>query len=167
MDIVSISATVIRMETEVRARLRWVQLYDQIGDAGTVCRRCGISRPTLRKWLRRYQADGLVGLSSKSRRPNSSPNRKVSADHESWILELCRKRNLGARRIQSELNRLHECRLSLATIHKVLRKHKVKPLRRKRSVRSPIRYSRPIPGDRVQMDVCKIAAGLYQFTAVD
>lgn len=31
----------------------------------------------------------------------------------------------------------------------------------------PKRYSRPVPGDRVQMDTCKIAPGLYQFTAID
>lgn len=29
------------------------------------------------------------------------------------------------------------------------------------------RYSRPVPGDRVQMDVCKIGPGLYQYTAID
>lgn len=29
------------------------------------------------------------------------------------------------------------------------------------------RYSRPLPGDRVQMDVCKIAPRLYQYTAID
>lgn len=30
-----------------------------------------------------------------------------------------------------------------------------------------IRYSRPTLGDRVQMDVCKIALGIYQYTAID
>jgi len=34
---------------EVRAQLGWVKLYEQTGDAGFTCRRCGISRPTLRK----------------------------------------------------------------------------------------------------------------------
>lgn len=29
------------------------------------------------------------------------------------------------------------------------------------------RYSRPVPGDRVQMDTCKIGPGLYQYTAID
>ena len=29
------------------------------------------------------------------------------------------------------------------------------------------RYSHPIPGDRIQMDTCKIAPGIYQYTAVD
>jgi transposase InsO family protein len=84
-----------------------------------------------------------------------------------WILDLRLKRKLGARRIQNELVRLHECSFSLATIHKVLKKHRVKPLKRRRRIPNPIRYSRPIPGDRVQMDVCKIAPGRYQYTAVD
>ena len=29
------------------------------------------------------------------------------------------------------------------------------------------RYSRSVPGDRVQMDVCKIRPGVYQYTAID
>jgi transposase InsO family protein len=29
------------------------------------------------------------------------------------------------------------------------------------------RYSRPIPGERIQMDNCKIAPALYQYTAID
>jgi len=39
----------------VKARLGWIQLYEETNDAGLVCRRCGISRPTLRKWQRRFQ----------------------------------------------------------------------------------------------------------------
>ena len=58
-------------------RLGWIKLYEELGNAGVVCRRCGISRPTLRKWWRRYQAEGEKGLEARSRRPHSSPNRKV------------------------------------------------------------------------------------------
>jgi hypothetical protein len=29
------------------------------------------------------------------------------------------------------------------------------------------RYAKEVPGERVQMDTCKIAPGLYQYTAVD
>jgi transposase-like protein len=54
----------------IKARLAWVELYAKTGDAGLVCRRCGISRPTLRKWWRRYQADGEAGLVEHSRRPH-------------------------------------------------------------------------------------------------
>src|SRR5262249_11556666 len=29
------------------------------------------------------------------------------------------------------------------------------------------RYAKEVPGERVQMDTCKIAPGVYQYTAVD
>jgi transposase InsO family protein len=57
--------------------------------------------------------------------------------------------------------------LSLATIHKVLSRHQIKPLKLPRRKKKYKKYSRPIPGDRVQMDTCKIAPGLYQYTAID
>ncbi|MBN2561171.1 MAG: helix-turn-helix domain containing protein [Phycisphaerae bacterium] len=125
------------MLREEKARLEWVQLYQKTGSAGLVCKRCGISRPTLRKWVRRFESEGLEGLSSRSRRPKHSPAAKITPEIESWILALRLKRKLGARRIQNELQRLHECSLSLATIHKILKRHDVKPLRRKRRSNSP------------------------------
>ncbi|MCO8319752.1 IS481 family transposase [Burkholderia multivorans] len=154
------------MDRETAARLRWVRMYHETGNAGLVCARCGISRPTLRKWLRRYQEAGEAGLQSQSRRPLRSPNRKVSEADRATVLRLRAERK-GARRIQNEL-RLHEQReLSLATIHKVLSEAGVKPLVRSRRPTQPKRYSRPVPGDRVQMDTMKIARGAYQYTAID
>ena len=104
---------------------------------------------------------------SESRRPTHSPTKKVFSEQEQWILDLRKNRNSGARCIQNELRRIHGFNLSLATIHKVLTKHRVKPLVRLRREIHQKRYSRPIPGDRVQMDTCKIAPGLYQYTAID
>lgn len=151
-----------------RTRLGWIRLYQRIGDAGVVCRRCGISRPTLRKWWRRYQAAGDAGLVERSRRPGHSPRRKVFAAEEALILDLRRTRRLGIKRLRAELIREHALRLSLDTIHKVLLRHDESRLTRRpaRSRRSK-RYARPVPGERVQLDVCKIAPGLYQYTAVD
>ena len=80
---------------DARARLGWVRLYEQLGDAGVVCLRCGISRPTLRKWWRRYRAEGLAGLEARSHRPHRSPGRKVFAEQEALILRLRRERKLG------------------------------------------------------------------------
>jgi transposase InsO family protein len=151
-----------------RARLGWVRLYEQTGDAGLVCRRCGISRPTLRKWWRRYQAEGEDGLVSRSCRPHRSPRRKVFAREEALILALRRTRKLGIKRLRVELIREHGLRLAPDTIHKVLVRHGENRLRRPRLRRKGTRrYSRPIPGDRVQVDVCKITRGLYQYTAID
>jgi len=155
------------MDELIKARTQWVKLYIETQDAGYVCRRCGISRPTLRKWYRRYQQEGEKGLINQSRKPLSSPKRKINQQHIQWIIEFRTQRNLGARRIQSELFRLHQCILSLASIHKVLTTQNAKPLKKLKRKKVFKRYQRPIPGDCIQMDTCKISPGIYQYTAVD
>jgi len=155
------------VDKTIRMRLRWVKLYEDTQDAGLVCRRCGISRPTLRKWYRRYKELGNDGLKDQSRRPKHSPKLKITAEIETLVLDFRKKRKLGARRIQNELKRLHGIALSLATIQKVLCRNNVKPLLRIRLKNGTKSYSRPTPGDRVQMDTKKLAAGKYQYTAID
>lgn len=155
------------MDRIIRMRLKWVKLYEDTQDAGFVCLRCGISRPTLRKWYRSYKELGIDGLNDQNRRPKHSPNLKITVQLENLILDFRKNRKLGARRIQNELKRLHGVSLSLATIHKVLKRNKVKPLLRNRLKNGSKSYSRPIPGDRVQMDTKKLAAGKYQYTAID
>jgi transposase len=120
------------MDKEAKKRLGWVKLYEETSDAGLVCRKCGISRPTLRKWWKRYQESGAEGLSSQSKRPKKTPAKKVLEQQEKWILELRQERKLGVRRIQSELERQYDFSLSLASIQKVLQKHQVKPLQKLR-----------------------------------
>lgn len=155
------------MNKQVKARTIWVNLYLETKDAGYVCRKCGISRPTLRKWYRRYQKNGLSGLSDQSKKPHSSPNKKINTQLTKWVLDLRENRNLGARRTQAELLRLHNYSLSLATIHKIFITSQAGPIKKLRRKKKFKRYSRPIPGDRIQMDTCKIAPGIYQYTAVD
>lgn len=156
------------MEHAEKLRLGWVELYKRVGDAGIVCRRCGVSRPTLRKWWRRYLANGAAGLASRSRRPRRCAGRKVFPREEQLIREMRKERRLGTTRLRNELLRIHGLRLSPATVHKVLLRHQLNRLPQRRLWRHHRRrYSRPIPGDRVQMDVCKIGPGCYQYTAVD
>lgn len=155
------------MDKQMKARLGWVELYRKTGDAGLTYRRCGISRPTLRLWLRRYEADGIEGLRTGSKRPKRSPNRKRKPAIETRILDLRSAHNLGARRIQSELLWNDDISRSLATIQKVLTQAKVKPLKRPLRRKHSKRYVRPIADERVQMDTCKLAAGVYQYTAID
>jgi transposase InsO family protein len=155
------------MEDETRKRLRWVELFLRLKSYSLVCRKCGISRPTLRKWVQRYREHGVSGLASFSRRPTSSPAVKVLEHHREWIRQL-RKRRLGSRRIQSELQRNHNFEVSRTAIEKVLGALELQPLSRPRRPRNGgIRYARLIPGERVQMDTCKIAPGVYQYTAID
>ncbi len=124
------------------------------------------SRPTLGKWLKRYQEQGEVSLRSLSRRPHCSPNRKVTEVDLAAILRM-RSEKKGARRIQSELRLYEQKELSLRTIDKVPHAAQSKPLIRLKRTSMPQRYSRPVPGDLVQMDTMKVAPGLYQYTAID
>ncbi|MDC7225958.1 MAG: IS481 family transposase [Spirochaetales bacterium] len=155
------------MNKQMKARLQWVEYYLQVNDAGLTCRRYGISRPTLRKWVARYKENGVTGLESNSRRPKNSPNQKLTEKTIEIISSMRKKSNLGNRRIQSELKRRHNISLSRATIHKVLSQLDVKPLRRPKREKKYKRYEKAIPGERVQMDVCKIKNGCYQYTAID
>ncbi len=153
---------------DARTRLGWIELYRTLGNAGVVCRRCGISRPTLRKWWRRYQVLGIAGLEEESRRPRHSPARKVFDREEELTLQPCRERSLGIKQLRIELIREHAITLALDTIHKVLVRHGESRLKRGWvRPKVPKRYSRPIPGDRVQVDVCKVGPSIYQYTAVD
>ena len=83
----------------LHARRVWVKTYHQTGDAGLTCRRCGISRPTLRKWVRRFAAKGEAGLRSQSRRPHRLAESKRTPELTERVLTIRRERNLGAKRI--------------------------------------------------------------------
>jgi transposase InsO family protein len=154
------------MAAAEQRRVKWIEAYRTLHNAGAVCRRFGISRPTLRKWLRRFAAEGEAGLHTRSRRPRRS-RAKVGAAEEMVILSLRRDRRLGVKRLRNEVRRLHGLSLAPATIHKILVRHGLNVLPRRRSRHRPRRYSRLIPGERVQMDTCKIRPGLYQYTAID
>ncbi|WP_102223063.1 FCD domain-containing protein [Acidimangrovimonas sediminis] len=102
-------------------RRAWIEMYKATGNTGKVCAHFGISRQTLRKWVRRYEEQGTAGLTEPSRRPRTSPNRKVFAREEALILALRRERRLGAQKIRAELAR-QGISLSTHTILKVLRR---------------------------------------------
>jgi transposase len=107
----------------LRARLAWVKYYEHCRDAGLTCLRCGICRPTLRKWWNRYQERGQAGLVSKSRRRHTLPEPKVKQADINTLLELRRTRKLGPKGIQTELQRLYNVHFSTATIWTILARH--------------------------------------------
>lgn len=136
-------------------------------------RQCQPCLPTLRHFATHFAQMGKAILGHRGSRPSVAessttpqPKSQGNGGGSGHRLRL-RSEARGARRIQIEL-RLHEQKeFSLATIHKVLSTANVKPLVKSRRPLLPTRYSRPIPGDRVQMDTMKIAPGAYQYTAVD
>ena len=92
---------------------------------------------------------------------------KVQEQQESWILELRTDRKLGVRRIQHEIERQYHFHLSLATIQRVLKKHDLSIIRRKRRKQLSKTYTKSLPGECVQIDTIKISPGKYQYTAID
>ncbi len=85
------------MDLNIKSSLTWVNLFLETNNAGYVCRRCGISRPTLRKWVNRYNKLGIDSLADQSKRPKNSPKIKLTTEIENRILDLRKKRNLGVR----------------------------------------------------------------------
>ena len=43
----------------------------------------------------------------------------------------------------------------------------MKPLRKLKRRKRPKLYEKDLPGERIQMDTCKIDRGIFQYTAID
>lgn len=139
------------MNWEAKQWQKRVQIYEQTGKAGLMCLRCGISRPRMCKWWGRYQAEGIKGLMSRNRPPKEIPFRKATPEIEQWVLHIRQNQTIGSRRIQRELQRLHDVRLSSATIHKVLERNQVTPLRRPSRRRRASQYEKKALGAQLQI----------------
>lgn len=100
-------------------RLAWITAYERCGNAAEVCRRHGISRATLRKWWRRYEAEGIAGLAERSRAPAHSPSRKVTPAQRDAALAL-REAGLGFGSIRDRLRREAAIDLSVSTIRRII-----------------------------------------------
>ncbi len=75
--------------------------------------------PTVRKWLRRHQAQGLQGLQELSRAPHSCPH-KIRGELERWVVELRRQLpTFGAKRLKREW----DLPLSHVALQRIWREH--------------------------------------------
>ena len=94
------------METN-REEQRWTFALESYGGQWSMtelCERCGISRPTGYKWLRRYGEESDAGLRDRSRAPASCPHR-TPASVERQILRLRKKYGWGAKELRQVLKR--------------------------------------------------------------
>jgi len=153
-------------ERQIRARKKWLQVYQELGSVSKAALRCGVARSTLHRWIQRYNEEGESGLSDKSKRPKTLSNSKVTPEIEALILDLRNRRKWGAQRISIHLLR-KKIKVSSMTVWRVLSKNNVKPIVKRRKKSDYKRYNKDIPGERVQLDVTKIKNGAYQFTAID
>lgn len=154
-------------QRQIRAREMWIKCYEELGSVSMAARKCGIPRSTLYRWIKCYQTNGKESLKGKSKRPKKLAKQKINASLELLIHSIRTEFKFGPQRIQVHLLRVHQTELSAATIWRVLKKAGVPALKKYRKKNEYTRYSRPVPGDRVQTDVTKVGVKCYQFTAVD
>lgn len=67
--------TITHKEGKMMVRLELIRTYQACGNIRETARKLGVSRNTVRKWVRRYEAEGDAGLVDKPRRPKHSPRR--------------------------------------------------------------------------------------------
>lgn len=151
---------------KIRMRQKWLGIYTETGSVTKTALRCGIARSTLYRWINREKEQGKSKLSDKSKRPSRLANMKVTPGIETIILNLRETRKWGAQRIANYLLR-KRIKLSAMTVWRVLKRHQVKAVVKRRKKSDYIRYSKEIPGERIQLDVMKVRNGAYQFTAID
>ncbi|MFH9067763.1 IS481 family transposase [Streptomyces coeruleorubidus] len=111
----------------------------------------GVSRATAHKWLRRWRAEGEVGLHDRSSRPRNTPHRTPAAV-EAGVCRLRQERKLGPARIGPILG------LPASTVHRVLARHGLNRLAFLDRPTGQVirRYERSRPGELVHVDVKKL-----------
>lgn len=110
-----------------------IETYERYASISAVSRELGTSRQVVRKWLRRYHAEGEKGLVDRSRRPHISP-RKTASKIERLVRKLRKDTGYGRRRLAWILRRNYSITISEDTVRHILRrlgvKKKGKPRRR-------------------------------------
>jgi len=86
MNSITYSEVIKDADNPFNLRLKIVRYALEYG-IKSAAREFSCSRNTVRKWLRRYQKDGLDGIRNKSRKPLVSPN-KIPPDEEQYIVDL-------------------------------------------------------------------------------
>ena len=108
----------------------------------------GICESTVRKWLRRYHAEGSAGLRDRSCRPRRSPTATAPALVR-WIEQLRRQRWTAAQiAVRLQLGR--------ATVARLLHRRGLARLRALDPPAPVRRYEWPHPGDLLHVDVKKL-----------
>jgi len=128
-------------------RLRMVRRLEAGGRRCDVAAALDLSTTTVRRWWRRYQQEGVAGLSDRSSRPHRSPR----------ALPRVRRRQITRRRQWgwSSLRIARDLRLPLPTVVQVQRRLGL--ARRPRPAAPPVRrYERALPGELVHLDIKKL-----------
>ncbi len=96
----------------------------------------GVSRNTVRKWVRRYQGGGTAGMVEKSRAPHNIPHKKGKDIERKVLGHRKTKPGWGAKRLKRDF----DIPCSHGAIERILHEHgKIKPRKKKKKVRRNLR----------------------------
>lgn len=166
------------------ARKLLIETYKETGSFSETARRWETSRHVVRKWVRRYRAEGETGLQDRSHRPHHIP-RQTTPEIEEQVMEAWEKTHYGRRRLAYYLAR-QGLELSPHTIRHIFRRHRPAQERVRRNTVYPAQWAWSVkdPFSLIQTDAKDILdkgalgtertthmlrQGLprYQFTACD
>jgi transposase InsO family protein len=113
----------------------------------------GVSRSCLHKWLRRYEQQGLPGLTERSRRPEHSPDRTADALEQQVLAVRDRYPTWGGRKVHRYLLDHGAAPPCARTVDRILARHgRVAP---REPALEPQRFERDEPNDQWQIDFKK------------
>jgi transposase InsO family protein len=118
----------------------------------------GVSRKCVKKWIDRYDDEGLAGLHDRSSRPHTMPAR-TSPEVEAAVVAARAEHREGPDTLGPKVG------VPARTVSRILRRHEVPYLREldpmtgeviRSSKQTAVRYERDRPGELVHMDVKKL-----------
>lgn len=170
------------LSREARVRLTWLGHYKKHKNAKVTCRRFGIAKSTLYKWVKRYIERGPRGLEDLSRTPKRRRTSTIPWQTVDLIVAIRKEQPAWSKhKIAVILARDHGIRLSASTVGRILkrkglydervsRKRSKAAKRRKQRLRAEWWMKHAFPGCLIQIDTKHLRfAGkkFYQFTAID
>lgn len=119
------------MDQKIQLIADWQSQYFSITD---LSQKYGLSRPTIYKWLERYEELGIEGLKEQSRTPQYSPNQTKDAIVKLIIAEKLKNRKRGPKKVYHQLKAQypHIDLPAPSTIGEWLKKHGLVNKRKKR-----------------------------------
>jgi transposase len=112
----------------------------------------GVCPRTVRKWLGRYQAEGLAGLHDRSSRPDRLRRPTPQATIER--IEALRRQRLTGKAIAAETG------VSTATVSRILKRLGLTKLSALEPAQPPRRYERERPGELLHIDIKSSASSI-------
>jgi transposase InsO family protein len=113
-----------------------------------VAQAMGVSLTTLKKWLRRYRAEGVTGLQDRSCRPRRSP-RQLPLERVAQVIAMRQQRRTG-RFICQRLT------VSGASVSRILQRARLSRWRDLEPRPPVVRYERERPGELLHLDTKKL-----------